>query len=66
MQLFYFYFFKLFIFIINQRHALYSVQCWARYLKKKKSYITSYFSQTLTELHRCKINELPGKVTIVT
>ncbi len=37
-------------------------------LKKKKviRYITSFFSQILTELHRYKINLLPGKVTIVT
>ncbi len=42
------------------------MQCWASYLKKVISYITSYFSQILTELHRNKINKLPGQVTIVT
>ncbi len=45
---------------------MYSVQCWARYFKKVIRYITSYFSQILTELHRYKINKLPGKVIIVT
>ncbi len=30
--------------------SLYSMQCWARYFKKVISYITSYFSQIVTEL----------------
>ncbi len=53
----FFFFEKLFIFIINQRHAInHCIVCWHVTLKKAISYITSYFSQILTELHRYKIN----------
>ncbi len=30
------------------------MQCWARYFKKVISFITSYFSQIVTELHHYK------------
>ncbi len=52
-------YFKLFIFIINQRYAInHCIVCSVGHvtLKKVISYITSYFSQILTELHRYKIN----------
>ncbi len=60
-------FLKLFIFIINQRHTIhYFIVCSVGHvtLKKVISYITSYFSKILTELHRYKRNELPGKLTV--
>ncbi len=34
----------------TRNKSLYSMQCWARYFKKVISYITSYFSQIVTEL----------------
>ncbi len=56
---FFFFFKALYILYYSTKtsnKSLYSMQCWARYFKKVISYITSYFSHIVAELHHYKIN----------
>ncbi len=50
MQLFFKALYILYYSTKTSNKSLYSMQCWARYFKKVISYITSYFSQIVTEL----------------